>query len=70
MSYEEGRANKAFIVKCVNHHDELVAVLSALFEHCAMVHSKWGDHCNREEASAAVESGRNLLAKLEGVSSE
>ena len=47
----------------VNCHDELVAALEALFEHCAMTHNRWGDGCNQKEAGAAISAGRAALER-------
>lgn len=45
---------------------DLLGSLKALFEHCAMVHSVWGDGCNQKQADAAIKAGRDAIAKAEG----
>lgn len=45
---------------------ELYAALRAIFENCALVHNKWGDGDNRNEADTAIKSARAALAKAEG----
>lgn len=45
---------------------DLLAALSALFEHCAMVHKHWGDGSNQREADAAIAAGRAAIARAEG----
>ena len=42
---------------------EVVAALDALFEHCCMVHKRWGEGCNLKEANAAESAAREVLAK-------
>jgi hypothetical protein len=44
---------------------ELADALRAVFEHCAMVHKRWGDGSNAKQADAAVAAARAVLAKLE-----
>lgn len=45
---------------------DMLAALKGLFEHCAMVHARWGDGSNQKEADAAIEAGRAAIAKAEG----
>ncbi len=45
---------------------ELVAALEGLFEHCAMIHSRWGDGCNQKDADAAINAARAAIAKARG----
>lgn len=58
-----GRQDAQTIANRVNCHDELVAALEALFEHCAMTHNRWGDGCNQKEAGAAISAGRAALER-------
>lgn len=44
---------------------DLLEVLKALFEHCAMIHNKWGDGSNQREADAAIAAGRAAIAQAE-----
>jgi hypothetical protein len=45
---------------------EMLTVLTALFEQCAMIHKHWGDGGNAKQADAAIEAGRALLARIDG----
>lgn len=45
---------------------DLLAALRDLYEHCAMVHKRWGDGSNDTEASAAIRAGQAAIAKAEG----
>lgn len=58
----EQQANARLIAAAPELHD----VLTALFEHCAMVHKHWGDGNNSQQADAAIEQGRALLARIGG----
>jgi hypothetical protein len=42
---------------------ELLAALSDLFKHCAMVHRHWGEGSNQKESDAAIAAARAALAK-------
>jgi len=44
---------------------ELLEALKALFEHCEMVHNRWGEDSNLTEANAAIAAGRAAIAKAE-----
>lgn len=48
---------------------DLLAALKALYEHCAMIHSQWGEGCNQREADAAIAAGRAAIAKAENSAS-
>lgn len=45
---------------------DLLASLESLFEHCVMVHSKWGEGCNQREANAAIAAARAAIASAKG----
>jgi hypothetical protein len=60
--FGEAEANARLIAKA----PQMLEVLKGLFEHCAMIHNKWGDHCNQREADAAIAAGRAIIAELEG----
>lgn len=49
-----------------NDYHELLEAVRGLFRECSMIHSKWGNSCNRKEASAAIEAARAAIAKAEG----
>ena len=57
-----GGANSAFIVKAVNHHDELVAALSNLVDHSIPYLAEWEA---TEEEQRDFAAAQELLAKLE-----
>jgi hypothetical protein len=61
-SLEELKANARLIAAA----PELLEALEALFEHCAMIHSKWGDGDNTREAHEAISAGRAAIAKAKG----
>ena len=42
---------------------ELLEALQALYEHCAMVHRRWGDGDNTREADAAIAQARAAITK-------
>ena len=44
----------------------LLEALKGLFEHCAMVHKRWGDDSNIKEANAAISAGQAAIALAEG----
>jgi hypothetical protein len=44
----------------------LLAALKALYENCTMIHTRWGDDSNQEEADAAIAAGRVAIARAEG----
>ena len=44
---------------------EMIAALEGLFEHCAMVHNKWGEGSNLREADAAIKAARIALNKAQ-----
>lgn len=45
---------------------DLLAALEALFDNCAMIHSRWGDEYNQKEANAAIAAARAAIAKAKG----
>jgi hypothetical protein len=59
------RARQA-IRAAFTQRDELLAALESLFEHCAMVHSKWGEDSNLDLANAAQAGARAAIAKARG----
>ena len=61
MSGERSEANARLIAAA----PDMYAALAALFEHCAMVHNRWGDGCNSKQAAAAIAAGRAALAKVQ-----
>jgi hypothetical protein len=48
-------------VASVEREAELVAALTELFKQCAMIHRHWGDGCNQQEATAAIDHARKLI---------
>ena len=42
---------------------ELLGALEALYKHCSMIHNVWGEGCNRKEANAAIQAGRDAITK-------
>ena len=46
---------------------ELLIALKGLFEHCAMIHSKWGEGDNTREADAAIAFARAMMSKAENI---
>ena len=56
--------NAKLIVKAVNNHAALVAVLQGLFEHCAMIHKQWGENSNLEESNNVIHKAREVLTRL------
>lgn len=66
MPYRQ--AMQAEIDQLKKDKHELVAVLEALFEHCAMPHKHWGEGCNREEADATIAAGHAAIIKAKGIS--
>ena len=42
---------------------DLLEALKAVFEHCEMVHNRWGEDSNLTEANAAIAAGRAAIAK-------
>lgn len=56
------------IVRAVNCHEDLVAALEGLFEHCAMIHKHWGEGCNQKEANEAKERALAAIAKAKEAS--
>lgn len=49
---------------------DAIQALRGLFEHCAMIHARWGDHDNTREAQAAIEQARAVLARVDGAEEE
>lgn len=45
---------------------DLLAALQGLFEHCSMVHKRWGDGSNQREADAAIAAAREAIRKATG----
>jgi len=43
--------------------DKLREALEGLFEHCSMIHSRWGENGNAHEANVAIARARAALAK-------
>lgn len=41
-------------------------LLEALFEHCSMIHKRWGEGCNQKEADAAIKAAMNAIEKAKG----
>jgi hypothetical protein len=50
-----------------SQRDALAEALRGLFEHCAMIHKRWGDGSNVHEAAAALNNARAALALVDGV---
>jgi hypothetical protein len=44
---------------------KMQAALAELFEHCAMIHTHWGDGDNSKEADAAITAAHNALDDAE-----
>lgn len=42
---------------------DLIKALRGLFDTCSMVHSQWGEGCNRRAADAAIAFARETLAR-------
>lgn len=66
MAREENEAREAN-ARLLSAAPELLEALQELFKHCAMVHSQWGDNCNRAEADAAIKMGRAAITKATGI---
>jgi hypothetical protein len=67
LSYAERHERRARIDKAVRDAaPEMLEALKNLYKHCAMIHSQWGDGCNREEADAAILAGRAVIKRAEG----
>lgn len=64
LTPEKNRQDAEYIVHAANAYPELVGALQGLFEHCVMLHKRWGEGCNLKEADAAQDTARALLAKL------
>lgn len=47
----------------------MLAALVGLFEHCAMVHKRWGDNGNQKESDSAIAAARAAIAAATGDSS-
>lgn len=47
---------------------ELLSAMEALFENCAMIHSRWGSHSNAKEADKAIADAKAAMAKARGES--
>lgn len=48
--------------------DDLLEVLEALYENCAMIHKFGGEHSNAKEADAVIAKGRAVIAAAKGES--
>jgi hypothetical protein len=59
---DAARANARLIAAA----PEMLEALTALYEHCAMVHKHWGEGCNQKQADAAIAAGLAAIAKAEG----
>lgn len=59
---ETGAANAQLIAAA----PDMLAALEGLFEHCSMIHSRWGDGCNRKEADQAIKAAREVMARAKG----
>ena len=44
----------------------LLAALEGLFEHCVMIHSRWGEGSNEREADAAIAVARAAMQAAKG----
>lgn len=62
QSVDETMANARLIAAA----PDMLAALQGLFEHCAMVHNRWGDGDNTKEANKAIETARLVIAKATG----
>lgn len=56
---EEMYANAALIADA----PAMLQALRDLYEHCTMVHKRWGEDSNQKEADAAIKAGAVLIAK-------
>lgn len=45
---------------------ELLEALKGLYQHCAMIHSQWGEGSNQKQADEAIQRGKQAIAKAEG----
>jgi hypothetical protein len=45
---------------------DMLAAIEGLFEHCAMVHKRWGEGHNQREADAAIKAAHAAIAKARG----
>lgn len=66
---EEDQANAEHAVKCVNHHDELVAALDAVTLHADQMRQYYSSDVANDVSSDAywaIENAFDLLAKLKG----
>jgi hypothetical protein len=61
----EARVIASNVIKACNYHDELVKALTALFEHCAMIHKHWGEGSNQHEADTAIAKAKAILQRIE-----
>lgn len=61
-------AREATIAECqvAAAAPDLLTAMESLFEHCAMIHNRWGEGCNLKEANAALAAGRAAIAKARG----
>jgi hypothetical protein len=66
MGTHNGREVSAANARLIAAAPELLSALESLFEHCSMVHKRWGDGSNQKEADAAIEAARAAIAKAEG----
>ena len=45
---------------------DLLAALEDIFEHCCLVHRRWGDDSNQKESDAAERAGKAAIKKAKG----
>lgn len=45
---------------------KMLAALEALFRECVMIHTRYGEFCNRKEADAAIKAGLDAIAEAKG----
>ena len=63
LSEEQRTVNAAELVKRWNAYPDMLKALEDLFEHCSMIHTKWGEGCNIKEANAAIEYAKAVIAR-------
>ena len=57
--FQEEEANARLIAAA----PDMLKALEDLFEHCSMIHTKWGEGCNIKEANAAIEYAKAVIAR-------
>lgn len=62
----DDRPDAEAVARLIAEAPAMYAALDALFEHCAMVHARWGDGSNQHAAAAAIAAGRATLARVKG----